>query len=965
MTRLPGVRFRFRSLLLPLMLFTLGAHLWAQDADEDDDDDSPRTNYASLSLRYDARGNADSTFFAYGDVQNLAGIEARLESVLHCQPGTLVHPPFDPTLPKYIASRPAKEQELYRQYSDRSRQRTLKGECRAAMTRTGLLLSTDIQLRELTGELKSDGVTRLSVMLSYPASSFSEHTPGIKLPWETQASDRPGQSEPISRANYSIDTSAPALSAIHLVFGLRGRDIVRQAVLPAIFLIAPILICLWMGRAALRDARVDATAAWFSYYRVLAWCGNGLVLIWMMGHTVRQGLEVIAAYYTAARTAGAVALEVGIMMLPPWAAFFVCILMSYRVYRQVREETWTRKEFFINQFLGIAGQFLPLACFLAAIEMIAVNGQASVALFAGAYISFAGCKWLAARYSGLHIEPLTRGELRDRVFEIAKKAAVEVRQVFIVPAGKSQMANAFASRNRMVMFTDYLLRRMNKREVSAIAAHEIAHIQKKHPAWQTAAFVGLMFSSQVMYGILVAIAGYLRHALQIRRAAEGASAASGLAAIVQVGDQILRFPELILILFVVALILYHLNSRHMEYVADAGAVQFTEDPEAMITSLLKLSRLNLTPVQWDRATGAMLTHPSTLKRVQRIARVGQVPPERLQQLLVESTNPNIQTEGQETWAHEEQFNVESAADAVVTLRSARGELQLKKWVLRLVVIGPAAAIAWASAHFHLQHRTALFSVGGLICIALYIAVGEWQGAWFRDRTKRRFMERLANEGVSVTGNEVRMVVLSPHPTPRAYAYGFSWDTGGLFLGDDELCFVGDQIRFALRREQVMSVRVGQGVPDWIAERRIYIEWQGVPGQAVQVWNLLPKDPIGIWQSRQQSAELAAALARWKSRSEPFSELPTGLLGLPCPEIGEITNQRLKAAVSFGRFLKVAMLSELLVLVVWIVLGLPSAWFACVLELLVCVYSFSPFWFYQEKDDSGVIRGEVFNAQPGD
>ena len=31
----------------------------------------------------------------------------------------------------------------------------------------------------------------------------------------------------------------------------------------------------------------------------------------------------------------------------------------------------------------------------------------------------------------------------------------------------------------MVMFTDYLLGRLDKREVSAIAAHEIAHIQRK------------------------------------------------------------------------------------------------------------------------------------------------------------------------------------------------------------------------------------------------------------------------------------------------------------------------------------------------------------------------------------------------------------------------------------------------------------------------------------------------------
>jgi Zn-dependent protease with chaperone function len=65
----------------------------------------------------------------------------------------------------------------------------------------------------------------------------------------------------------------------------------------------------------------------------------------------------------------------------------------------------------------------------------------------------------------------------------------------MMPAGKSQMANAFASRNHLEFFTDYLLNRLNKREVSAVAAHEITHIQKKHATWKIAAFVGLILAS--------------------------------------------------------------------------------------------------------------------------------------------------------------------------------------------------------------------------------------------------------------------------------------------------------------------------------------------------------------------------------------------------------------------------------------------------------------------------------------
>lgn len=961
-TRSPGVRFRSHFLMLLPMLVILSTHLCAQDIDADDDEDgAPPGNFATLTLKYDARGTAEATFFAYGETQDWKVIESQLEEALHCPAGSLVNPSPNQKLPKYILSRSAKEQERYREYAERTRKNTLQGNCPAAMARTGLLFSTDIQLKALTAVLKQAGFARLSIYLSYPTSKFSEHTPGIKVPWETGSSDAPGRVvyRPLVRANYSLDIAAPSLSQIHLAYGLRNRDIFRAAIVPAVFLIAPILVCLWMSRAALRDAEADAIAAWFSYYRVLAWCGNGLVLIWMLGQTVRQGLEVIASYYTSAHTAGAVVLQVGILMLPPWMTFFICILLSYPVYRQLREESWTRREFFINQFLGVAVQFLPLAFFFAAIGMIAVNGKASVALFAGVYVSYAVCKWLHVKYSGLHIEPLSQGELRDRVFEIAKKAAVEIRQVFIVPAGKSQMANAFASRNRVVMFTDYLLSRMNKREVSAVAAHEIAHIQRRHPAWQMAAFIALMFSSEIMYGILNWIVGSLRHALQVRQAAEGQNGASGLAAVVHFGDRVLAFPELILVLFALALFLYHLYSQHMEYVADAGAVQFTGDPEAMITSLLKLSRLNQTPVQWDRATGALLTHPSTFKRVQHIARVGQLSADRLQQLLIESANPQAENRTRESWNAGEQFEIKKAADSVVTLRSVSGELAIKKWMLRLAVIGPAAAICWVVAHYHIQHKGQIFALGGLLCAGIYVALGESQAMWFRGRLKANFMTRLAGEGIEVRKGEMRMVTLSPHGSPRSYALGFSWDTGGLFLGRERLCYIGDQIRFGLSREQIVDVRLGQGVPDWIGEPRTYIEWRIEPGTPVQFWNLVPKDPFTMLGNRRQCIELAAELKRWKSRAVEYPELPDVLESLPAPVLREITNRKLKSAVSFGRFLKVALLSQVLVLVVWIVLGLPSVWFACCLELFANVYSFSPFWFYRESDElSSDVREEL-------
>src|ERR1700733_12376148 len=134
---LASVRVVF--LLFIVAIFSM--HLWAQPTDDDEDESD--ASFASLTIRYDARGDANVTFYAFGDIQNWGPTQGALERALHCPAGSLVHPPPNPVLPKYLKSRTAKEQAQYGKYAEQMRARTLQGECPAAMARQGLLLSTD------------------------------------------------------------------------------------------------------------------------------------------------------------------------------------------------------------------------------------------------------------------------------------------------------------------------------------------------------------------------------------------------------------------------------------------------------------------------------------------------------------------------------------------------------------------------------------------------------------------------------------------------------------------------------------------------------------------------------------------------------------------------------------------------------------------------------------------------------
>ena len=99
----------------------------------------------------------------------------------------------------------------------------------------------------------------------------------------------------------------------------------------------------------------------------------------------------------------------------------------------------------------------------------------------GSFISLALSKWTAKRISGAQVikEPATETErwLVRTVNELAAKARIGMPEVAVFP---SDDMNAFAtgmSRNRaLVAVSTELLRRMDRKRVEAVLAHEVSHV---------------------------------------------------------------------------------------------------------------------------------------------------------------------------------------------------------------------------------------------------------------------------------------------------------------------------------------------------------------------------------------------------------------------------------------------------------------------------------------------------------
>ena len=171
------------------------------------------------------------------------------------------------------------------------------------------------------------------------------------------------------------------------------------------------------------------------------------------------------------------------------------------------------------------------------------------------------------------------------------------------------MANAGAHRGNNILLSDYLLEHLSKREVDRVLAHELAHLKRRHP---------LLLLITLISGM--ATAGYLAGHLEswFHWLAEG---------------WLLPFAIL------GGLALFYLVARRFERRADAEALQLTNDPEALIRALAKITTLNRVPLHWGRVQNTLITHPSTLQRVRILARQSGISDERLTQLLSSPQEP--------------------------------------------------------------------------------------------------------------------------------------------------------------------------------------------------------------------------------------------------------------------------------------------------------------------------------------
>lgn len=208
--------------------------------------------------------------------------------------------------------------------------------------------------------------------------------------------------------------------------------------------------------------------------------------------------------------------------------------------------------------------------------------------------------------------PLDNENLKTKLTELCKKFGINFEGIYTFNLSKkTKKANAGFTgifKSRRIILSDTLIENFNDNEILTVFAHELGHFRKKHILKNI--LIGFITTTITFY-----LTNQIYHYLLTTKSYNSIY-------------QISALPLLFLIMSLFTLITMPVTnsiSRKFEFEADEFAVKSTGDKASFISSLQKLSRINLA----DESPNPVIefifhSHPSIRKRIERINRISQV-----------------------------------------------------------------------------------------------------------------------------------------------------------------------------------------------------------------------------------------------------------------------------------------------------------------------------------------------------
>lgn len=332
--------------------------------------------------------------------------------------------------------------------------------CLNPIPRDGLSFEAIFDLAPIARKLAPTDEIQLG--LGYPRLGFETSS--------TPLDDRGPRSRVFQSARFAAD-AVPG--PIHIQFGYRRDQLVPIYLPLAAMALVLILIAMNLSRAGLAELNLSAlllgTLFWLGVATYLNAAGPLRILL--SGTPLAEFAAVLLEYFP-----------------PP-----ICVAAG---------SAWgarnllgrTRGAIFAEVFWGFGMFFFPLASALAAIPlMVEQSWIAAAPWFVLSPVSLFVCRWRLRRNAGSSLRKLTAGELKERVSELAARAGRHNVLVYVSSSTRSQVVNAAALRFNAILLTAPLVQRLARREVDAVAAHEISHLGQDRRTLWTALALAVVF----------------------------------------------------------------------------------------------------------------------------------------------------------------------------------------------------------------------------------------------------------------------------------------------------------------------------------------------------------------------------------------------------------------------------------------------------------------------------------------
>ena len=844
------LRFLMAALLLAVMpSLSLPVRVHAQtpsaaSGDDSGDDDAPSA-LLMVTITLDAAGKANvQSIYGVADKSDLppAEIKNALQSALGC---TIQDSPRVGTVPGFYA-----------------------GSC-VLFSTPGFLRQGRISTAGLQHVARLHNIATPSVQLRFPADTeVLETVPAVR-------GDSVGSSAAFNRYMRSFflfvgSAEKPLPSEILFRYGYASSTLQKSAALLAFVLLFPLALFIWLGRKALSADVADKAVVWFSYMRCLHWILNGSLIVWWIALDYCHAEPLLRFISSGTRLAAFGAHPVAyqaISWVPPAIVWLLCYRISHPVQQKLRGLRWTKRELTLQALYSVLAGLFPFAMFLTGLRVIPTGGfRNAMYWWVAAFLLRVVAAQALLKITGMQPQALSSGDLRDRAFGLAERLSVKLQQIYLIPSGKGQVANAFARTGNTISFTDFLLERMSQREVDFVMAHELTHLKLKHPAklgyaYMSGLFLAMLFlnvplwhlhgSAAAHYALM--FAGFLRNS------------AMGRYAWIFIGVSV--FP--------------YFWSRRFEYAADAGAVAATGDPRAAISALFKLSELNMMPIHWSKWREKWLTHPSSLRRARAIANKANISFEEI---------PAIAREGAaETQNYVIPASAVPGGKVHSTQRARSASLKLSFALVALFAFVPSF-FSLLAIHLASPLKWIAFAAAVPATLVSFVVFLNYASKLTRRGTIGSLRKKLESQGIQTAAWSGVFVGFSPAAAPRIYEGNASWDIGYLFFRSDRLCYYGEEAKFALRQNQITAIKLADGMPALLATKRLYVAWKDDERGTHGVFNVACGKADSALHANKLTRDLAQRMQAWWKAPPITRPLPSQLAELTSPEVRAVTSQ---------------------------------------------------------------------------